>query len=200
MKIIGITGGVGAGKSTVLDILKKLSICEIAMADDVAKELMQYGRELSTLAISIFGEESYNKDKILNTAHIAQLMYENENLKKQWTNAVHPAVKKEILNRIDNAKQKGNLEFFFIEAALLLEDGYDLICDEIWYIYAPEDIRIKRIMDSRGYSLSKSQSIISSQKKHEEFISKCDFTIDNGISIENTQVQLQNKLEEIRLM
>lgn len=200
MKIIGITGGVGAGKTTVLDILKKLSICEIAMADDVAKELMQYGRELSALAISIFGEESYNKNKILNTVHIAQLMYGNENLKKQWTNAVHPAVKKEILNRIDNAKQKGNLEFFFVEAALLLEDGYELICDEIWYIYAPEDIRIKRIMDSRGYSLSKSQSIISSQKKHDEFISKCDFMIDNGVSIENTQVQLQNKLEEIRLM
>ena len=200
MKIIGITGGVGAGKTTVLDILKKLSVCETAMADDVAKELMQYGKELSVLAISLFGKESYTEDNILNTAHISKLMYGNEELKKKWTAAVHPAVKKEILSRIDVAKNKENTDLFFIEAALLLEDGYDLICDEIWYIYASEEVRIKRIMENRGYSLSKSQSIISGQLKHDEFVLKCDFVIDNGISIENTRLQLQNKLEEMRQM
>lgn len=200
MKIIGITGGVGAGKTTVLNILKELCVCEIVMADDVAKELMQFGGTLSELAIELFGSESYFNDGRLNTGHIASLMFSNKKLKDKWTGAVHPAVKKEIIERINTAKEQNNVDFFFIEAALLLEENYDKICDEIWYIYASEDVRVERLIKDRGYTLSKSQSIISSQKKHEEFVSFCDYMIDNGISIKNTRIQLENKLEEIRHM
>ena len=74
------------------------------MADDVAKELMQYGKALSKLAIDLFGQESYKEDRSLNTAHIAALMYNDDVLKNKWTGAVHPAVKKEILFQIENAK------------------------------------------------------------------------------------------------
>ena len=197
MKIIGITGGVGAGKSTVLNILQELCLCEIVMADDVAKELMQYGKPLSDVAIELFGQESYKEDHSLNTVHIATLMYKDEELKNKWTNEVHPAVKKEILSKIEIAKTSGEIECFFIEAALLLEEKYDEICDEIWYVYADEAVRIERIMTNRGYSLEKAKNIISSQKTHEEFLLGSQWVIDNGISIAKTRIQLENKLEEL---
>ena len=200
MKIIGITGGVGAGKSTVLNILKELCLCEIVMADDAAKELMQYGMPLSDVAIELFGKESYNEDFSLNTAHIATLMYQNEDLKNKWTAAVHPAVKKEIISRIENAKKNNSIKYFFIEAALLLEEKYDMICDEIWYVFADEDIRIERIMTTRGYSKQKSQSIIKNQKSHEEFLSGSHWMLDNGVSVDKTRIQLENKLEELEKM
>ena len=200
MKIIGITGGVGAGKSTVLNILKELCSCEIVMADDAAKELMQYGKPLSEVAIELFGIESYRDDFSLNTAHISTLMYQNEELKNKWTSAVHPAVKKEIISRIENAKKNKSIKYFFLEAALLLEEKYDLICDEIWYIYADEDVRIERIMTNRGYSKEKSQSIIKNQKSHEEFKSGSHWIVDNGLSVDETRIQLENKLEELEKM
>ena len=197
MKIIGITGGVGAGKSTVLNILEELCSCKVVMADDVAKELMQYGKALSKLAIDLFGQESYKEDRSLNTAHIAALMYNDDVLKNKWTGAVHPAVKKEILFQIENAKALEEVDYFFLEAALLLEEKYDEICDEIWYVYADEAVRIERIMTNRGYSLEKAKNIISSQKTHEEFLLGSQWVIDNGISIAKTRIQLENKLEEL---
>ncbi len=197
MKIIGITGGVGAGKTTVLNILREICNCQIVMADDVAKELMQHGKVLSKHAIRIFGVNSYNDDLTLNTNHIACLMYENDALKTEWTGLVHPAVKKEIISRISIAQNEGVTDYFFIEAALLLEEHYDEICDEIWYIYASEEERIKRVMDNRGYSSEKALAIISNQMKHDEFVGRCNFVIDNGINIRHTRMQLENRLEEM---
>ena len=83
MKLIGITGGVGAGKSTVLNILKDISNCVIVMADDVAKDMMQWGGELSADVLRIFGEDAYLPDGRLNTAHIAALMYSRPEFKKR---------------------------------------------------------------------------------------------------------------------
>ena len=167
------------------------------MADDVAKELMQHGRELSEHAMRIFGVNSYNEDLTLNTNHIAGLMYGNDALKTEWTGLVHPAVKKEILSLIKISESEGVIDYFFIEAALLLEEHYDQICDEIWYIYAGEEERVKRVMDNRGYSEEKALAIISNQMKHEEFVNHCDFVIDNRIDICNTRKQLENRLEEM---
>lgn len=196
MKIIGITGGVGAGKSTVLNILKEICKCKIVMADDVAKNLMVKGGVLSHDAIRLFGKDAYLENGLLNTVHIASLMYGDDRLKDEWTALVHPAVKKAIFAEIDSAKDTDEFDFFFLEAALLLEDNYDLICDEVWYVDVSEEERIRRLAIGRGYSEEKSRSIMSKQLSKEEFLKRTDFVIDNGISEENTRIQLENKVEE----
>ena len=198
MKIIGITGGVGAGKSTVLNILKDICNCRIIMADDEAKTLMNREEELGKAAVRLFGKDAFYPDGRLNTVYISGLMYNNPELKLQWTGLVHPAVNKKIIKMVEQAKSDDKLDYLFIEAALLLENNYDRICDEIWYIFADRETRIKRLADNRGYTKEKSESIIANQMSHEEYASKCDFIIDNGISIENTKKQLENKLEEYR--
>lgn len=196
MKIIGITGGVGAGKTTVLNILKEICKCKIVMADDVAKGLMVKGGTLSEDAVRLFGKEAYLDNGMLNTVHIASLMYGDDGLKEEWTALVHPAVKKAVIAEIDSAKDSGEFDFFFLEAALLLEDNYDLICDEVWYVDVSEEERIRRLAFGRGYSEEKSRSIMSKQLTKEEFLRRTDFVIDNGISEENTRTQLENKVEE----
>lgn len=200
MKVIGVTGGVGAGKSTVLHMLKELCRCEIIMADDVAKELMNYGQSLCDTAIRLFGTKAYDENNELDRAYIASKIYADEALRTQWTDAVHPAVNRHIHDKISEAGISGKYDFVFIEAALLIENGYDSICDELWYVYASEDVRRDRLKKSRGYSDARITGIFDSQMKEEEFRKHCDFIIDTGISMENTYNTVKNKLEEYHIV
>ena len=200
MKVIGVTGGVGAGKSTVLHMLKELCRCEIIMADDVAKELMNYGQSLCDTALRLFGTKAYDENKELDRAYIASKIYADETLKTQWTDVVHPAVNRHIHDKISEAGISGKYDFVFIEAALLIENGYDSICDELWYVYASEDVRRDRLKKSRGYSDARITGIFDSQMKEDEFRKYCDFIIDTGISMENTYNTVKNKLEEYHIV
>lgn len=196
MKVIGITGGVGAGKSTVLKMLKELCRCEIIMADDVAKSIMVKGGPISDTAIELFGKEAYLSDGSLNRPYIAALIYGNEALRKKWDDAVHPAVNGMILSMIEKCREEKKEDFVFVEAALLIENHYDKICDEIWYIYASEDVRKKRLKAQRGYTDEKSDGIIRRQMSDDEFRSHCSFVISTECTETETRAILQNKLEE----
>ena len=99
---------------------------------------------------------------------------------------IHPAVKKYLADRLAEAKNKGDVELFFVEAALLIESGYEHIVDEMWYIYAREDVRRRRLSESRNYTPEKIEKIIASQLSEEEFRQHCDFVIDNSDSLEDS--------------
>lgn len=195
MKVIGITGGVGAGKSTVIMMLRELCVCRIIMADDVAKEIMAKGGALTGQAERLFGAEAYLADGSLNKTHIAYMIYADSKLLERWNSIVHPAVNAEIYRRIDEARQSRQYEFTFIEAALLIENGYDRICDELWYVYADAEVRKERLLKQRGYDYAKTESIIKSQLSDEEFRRKCSFVIDTGTELEQVKQILQNRLE-----
>ena len=161
---------------------------------------MQFGGDLSGDAIRIFGQEAYFPDEKLNTSDIAALMYSKPELKEEWTGIVHPKVRHAVLNMIDDARSKAEYDFFFLEAALLLEEGYDAVCDEVWYIYVDENERIRRLVANRGYSESKCRSIMANQLTHEFFLQKTHFLIDNSVDVKYTRKQLENKLEEYRII
>lgn len=196
MRVIGITGGVGAGKSTVLSMLRELCSCEVIMSDDVAKEIMAKGGPLTDEAIRLFGNEAYLSDGSLNKPLIASMIYGDGALLKEWNAAVHPAVNREIFDRIERARESRAYEFLFVESALLIENRYDAVCDEFWYVYAPEAVRKERLRLARGYDDSKTESIMQSQLDDAEFRKHCAFVVDTGDSIENTRRILQNKLAE----
>ena len=197
MKIIGITGGVGAGKSCVLAALKKMCNCDIVMADDVARQIMEKGGILTAKAYELFGKNAYNEDGTLNKELLSGVIYNNPSVKKQWELAVHPATNAKIKELILEADAKGR-DYIFIEAALLIENNYDKICDEIWYVYADETTRRERLLTERGYSEEKIKTIFKDQLKDDEFRKHCSFVINTGGSFEDTAGQLQNKLEEYK--
>ena len=195
MKIIGITGGVGAGKSTVLNFLKEMCDCEIVMADDVAKDLMKKGGVLTETAYSLFGDNVYLDNGNINAALVAGIIFSDAAIRKKWENAVHPAVREDILNRISDADRDGK-KYFFLEAALLIENNYQEICSEIWYVYADEDLRRIRLRETRNYTDDKIAGVFKAQMKDVEYREYASFVIDTGINLENTRKQLENKLEE----
>lgn len=194
MYVIGITGGVGAGKSQVLSILKEESNCEIVKADDVANQLKLKGQPSYDKIVDLLGEDVLGSDGEIDKQIMAMKIFDDNNLLKQIEMILHPAVKHYILNLIDEKKREGKIDYLFIEAALLIEDGYKQICDEIWYVYASAHTRTLRLMESRGYTLQKVESIMDKQLSDENFRKNCECVIDNDGDIENTRESIKNIL------
>ena len=109
---------------------------------------------------------------------------------------IHPAVKQAILQIIRDEKEAARRDYLFIEAALLIEDGYAEIVDELWYIHTEEEVRRQRLKASRGYTDEKIDSILREQLSEEEFYGHCHYVIENSGSLERVYEQLDKKLGE----
>ncbi len=196
MKTIGITGGVGAGKSEVLKMIRDMASCIIVTADDLARSLEVKGEVCYEPLVKLLGEHVLADDGQIDPKKMAQVIFAegSEELLKQVNLIVHPAVKERITAMIADAKDQGSVDYFFIEAALLIEDGYDKIVDELWYVRADEDTRRKRLKDSRGYSDEKIDDIIKSQSSDDVFRRYCRVVIDNSRGLDDTKKQLEKLL------
>lgn len=194
MKVIGITGGVGCGKSTVLELIGKNFNAYIVKADDVGRHVLDKGTKGYEQFVTLFGEEYLDERKNVDRDRLAQTVFHNPNKLTVLNSIVHPLVKKEIVEEMAKVRCEGRYDFFFVEAALLLEDHYDLFCDEVWYIYAGADSRKERLRNSRGYSDEKTDSIMKNQLSEETFRKRCDYVLDNSGSIEETFERLKKKL------
>lgn len=197
MRVLGITGGVGAGKSTVLEYLEKRWGARVIQADAVGKMLQMPGQVCYGQILELFGQGILQKDKSLDRAALAALVFADEKRLEQINRIVHPAVKQYIRNEIQKERERGQVPFVVVEAALLLEDHYEEICDEIWYVHADRGARISRLMKARGYSLEKTEKIMENQLTEEEYRKSCDFVIDNSRDfVENTYGQIDKGLIE----
>lgn len=197
MKVLGITGGVGAGKSTVLGYLADHYGARVIEADRGAHLLQQPGGDCYDAIVNCFGREILFPDGRINREILGKIVYADQKQLKVLNRIVHPAVKTYIIEIIAQERKKGAVPFVTIEAALLLEDGYDQICDEIWYIYADEATRTKRLQSSRGYSPEKIRSVMANQRDEEGYRSGCKLVIDNSSDfVENTYEQIDKGLRE----
>ena len=156
MKIIGITGGVGTGKSKVLAYMEEQFKAVVCQADHVAWELQRPGEICYKQIINEFGEHILNQDKTINRPLLGSIVFSDALALQKLNQIMHPAVKMYILQKIEEEKTK-HTTCFVIEAALLLETHYDEICDEIWYIYfiKPANDQLSSIAtEAEIYSLS----------------------------------------------
>jgi dephospho-CoA kinase len=190
-KILGITGGVGCGKSTVLDFLEQEYQAQVIQADLVARQLMEPGQAVFQKVVEQFGEDILTDGQI-NRPLLGQIVFQNEEKRILLNSLTHPAVKEEILRQIQESKA----HLVVIEAALLLEDHYDAICDEIWYIYASEPVRMERLMASRGYTKERCLDMFRSQLSENRFRSQCQRVIDNNGDMEKTRKQIRDALTD----
>lgn len=196
MKVIGITGGVGAGKSQILSYLKEHYNCRIIMADLVAHKVKEPNGECYQPLISLLGQDILEKDGTIDKKKMAERIFADASLLEQVNRMIHPAVKNYILKQIRMERELKQLDFLFLEAALLIEEHYDEITDEMWYIYTQEEIRKKRLKETRNYSDEKTEAIMQKQLSEKEFRAHCDFVIDNSYSLEESYGQIRKKLEE----
>ena len=192
MKTIGITGGVGAGKSTVLNYIEEHYNAYIIIADKLAYELESPGGICYDNIVGLLGEDVLDESGYIDKRSMASRIFSEPDLLKKVNDIIHPAVKQSILKTIDRESQFGRYEYLIVEAALLIEEGYGAILDELWYIRVDLDIRRIRLKESRGYSDEKIDSIIASQLSDEEYIKNCKHVIDNSGEPEETYRQIDS--------
>lgn len=196
MKAIGITGGVGAGKTRILEYIDKKYDCHVIVADKVAHLLEMPGEKCYEELVSLLGKEILNNDGSIDKLKFAGLIFADGSLLEKVNAIIHPAVKEYILKEIQDKRAENRIDFIFVEAALLIEDGYDKILDELWYIHSDTGIRRERLRSSREYSDEKIESIIQKQLSEEEFLRHCSVIIDNSGDFEAACEQIDKKLEE----
>ena len=138
-KIIGLTGGIGSGKSTVANYIASKGI-PVYIADDEAKRLMELDEAKQKIQ-SLFSESIFNKDKTLNRKRIAELVFNNPSKLQELNAVVHPLVHQHFKNWV---KEHENFPFVIKEVAILFETGGNKQCDKVILITAPEDLRIER--------------------------------------------------------
>ncbi len=195
MRLIGITGGVGAGKSTILEYIKAHYRCWVYLADQVAHAVKEPGQPCYEALVELLGREVLEENGQIHKGRMAERIFRDENLLEQVNALVHPAVRAYLLEKIREAREEGWAELFFIEAALLIECGYRDIVDEMWYVHAGEDLRSGRLRESRGYSPEKIGQIMGSQLTEEGFRAGSDFVIDNSGTPEESYRQIRRRLE-----
>lgn len=186
MKIIGITGGIGTGKSTVLNFLKQEYNVYIVEADRLAHELMLPGEAAYRQITDIFGTAILSTDGTIDRNRLGTIVFGDAEALRKLNAVIHPAVKQYILQDIEARKKEGNVKYYVIEAALLIEDGYKTICDELWYIYTEREERIRRLIAGRGGSREKWEHVIGNQSSDDYYRTNCDYVIDNGRGFEYT--------------
>ncbi|WP_242829318.1 dephospho-CoA kinase [Butyrivibrio sp. WCD3002] len=196
MKVIGVTGGVGAGKSTVLDYIEKNCNCRIILSDKVANDIKLKGQPCYEPIVSLLSTEVLDVNGEIDKAKMASMIFSDEGLLSKVNDILHPAVNRFIFDQIEEERKKNTLDYLFIEAALLIENGYDKIVDEMWYVYADEEVRRQRLKASRGYSDKKIDDILKGQLSDEEFRQHADFVIDNSGDVEGMHRCIDLKLGE----
>ncbi len=195
MHFIGITGGVGAGKSAILSYLSQKEQVRVMLADEIAHLLMEPGTDCYKAIRNQFQEEEiYLPDGHFNKEQLARVIFSDDAKRDAMNAIVHPAVKQYVINQWKLEKEKGKLTFLFLEAALLIEEHYDTICDELWYIYTDEDHRRVRLKESRGYSDEKIDQIFASQLTEEAYRAACKEVIDNNDTKEKAFEQIEQAL------
>lgn len=195
MKFIGITGGVGAGKSEILSYMGKKTGVRVMLADEIAHELMEAGTDCYKCLRQTFNDEDiWNSDGSFNREKLAKVIFSNKLKRDIMNSIVHPAVKEYVIRQQEYEKERGELFLLVLEAALLIEEHYDKICDELWYIYTSEENRRDRLKASRGYSDEKIDNIFKSQLSEEEYRKYCAVVIDNNGSVEAAFEQIDKAL------
>ncbi|HIY02437.1 MAG TPA: dephospho-CoA kinase [Candidatus Blautia faecipullorum] len=190
MKVIGLTGGVGAGKSTVLSYLKNVCSAWIIEADQVGHLVMEPGERCYDGMIALFGKQIIKRDKTIDRGMVSDVVFGNEKMRRKLNSLLHPAIKEYILEKLEKERGAGR-ELAVVEAALLLEDHYDVFCDKVWYVCTDREIRIRRLMESRGYTKEKAENIMNRQAADEFFRRHADYIIENNGDLEKTYRQIE---------
>ncbi len=142
--------------------------------------------------MELLGQEILNADGTIHKGKMAELIFGDKRLLDGVNKVIHPAVKKYILSQIADEKEKGEADYFFIEAALLIEEHYDQIVDEMWYVHSDAALREERLATGRQYSAQKTADIMKGQLSEEEFRKHCKIVISNNGSLEDTYEQINH--------
>lgn len=194
-KIIGITGGIGSGKSTVSKFIEELGF-PVYDSDFWAKELVNLDENLKSRIIELLGEESYDENGKYNRKFVAEKVFDHQELLLKLNQIIHPAVKIHFENWV-NAQ---TAEFVFKETALLFELKLNESCYQSILVTADENIRIKRVMDRDGRTYREVKEIIDKQMPETDKVKLADFVIQNNTDLESLKEFTHQVIDDLQRM
>jgi dephospho-CoA kinase len=175
---VGLTGGIGSGKSIVSSLFAKHGI-PVMSADEIAKELMQTDSALRSQLKLLLGSSTYRPDGSLDRAYVASKIFSDKSLQKKVNNLVHPKVEAEVDSRFAAMEHSGKA-IGIVEAALIYEAGYDKHLDVVIVVDAPEPDRIRRVVARDRTSAEEVRKRMAAQSPSEQKARKADYVIRNS--------------------
>ena len=191
MMVLGLTGGVGAGKSRILELFSHDYGAQVIQADLVARKLEDPGQPGLTGLVSLFGTGILQKDGTLDRKGFADRIFGNPEALKRVNALIHPLTWNEIKRQIRESSE----ELIVVEAALFDERSRE-VCQYLLYVDTQDEIRIQRLMENRGYSREKCLDIMKNQADRNDFLKLADFVIDNSGSLEESRLQIRRILKK----
>lgn len=200
MRVIGLTGGVGSGKSFVAQMMEEECLAqgsraELLLADEIGHLVMEPGRECHMQITDRYGREILGRDGRIDRGMLAEKIFGDEQERQALNAIVHPAVIRYMEEYIGCRREQEGI--IVLESAILFEASCDRLCDIVWYVRVPEQIRRARLRESRGYSEEKISAIMQRQLSEEEFIRRSDDVIDNSTSPEQLRDTVRQMISGI---
>ena len=189
--VIGVTGGVGAGKSRILSILKEEYGAFVLVTDEVAHELMEPGQPGHEAVAAAFGSDILSRDGRIDKKKLGGIIFNDEKALQTMNSLIHPMV----WETVDRKISASQADLIVVESAIMSPEQKEKY-DEMWYVYTSEANRLQRLMKNRGYSPEHSKSIMANQSSETEFRNICDRVIDNNGSLDEVRAQIKAILKD----
>lgn len=189
MLIVGLTGGVGSGKSTVLRLFKKQG-SRVLDVDNIVRKIVKSGTEVYNEIKKVFGNKCSNKDGVLDRRKLGNIVFSNDQARKRLNRITHPVIIERLRQIISISKHKKGI--FVIEVPLLFEVHIENMFDRIVLCYLPLREQISRLREERDISRQKAVMMIRSQEPLFSKKKKSDFVIDTRYSLKNVSKQVEN--------
>ena len=196
MKIVGLTGGISSGKSTVSSYLKQLKI-PVIDADEVARKVVEPNSQGAREIRKAFGSDVFEEDGSLNRQKLGALIFSNAENRQKLDDLLQPLIKIMILDEIEEYRQKGE-NMIVLDLPLLFEKQYEELCEEIIVVYIPRELQLERLMRRNQYTKQEALSRIDSQLSIEEKRKRATVLLDNQGTIQQLYHQVEQWLVETK--
>jgi dephospho-CoA kinase len=183
MFVIGLTGGIGSGKSTVSDMLRAKGAAVI-YADQVGHEVYQSGTAVWDEIVAAFGRQVLAADGQIDRRKLGSIVFADPEARRQLNAITHPPMRRLMAERLDELRRQG-VRVAVLEAALLIEAGWVDLTDEVWLVLAPPAVAAQRLVERSGLSREDADARIASQLSNEERLEHADVVIDTDCSLED---------------
>ncbi|KRK46429.1 dephospho-CoA kinase [Dellaglioa algida] len=190
--ILGLTGGIATGKSTVSHIFKNSNV-PVIDADIIARQVVEPKSETLKMIINEFGEKYLMENGALNRKKLGKLVFNDGAALEKLNGVIHPAIRKEILTQIQFQKKLGS-PVIVLDMPLLFEQNYQIICDAVMVVFVPETTQLKRLINRDGLTSDEAQLRIKAQWPIQKKKDLADFVIDNSTTVAVTRGQVLNWL------
>jgi dephospho-CoA kinase len=195
--ILGVTGGIASGKSTVVKLLEKKG-CPVIDFDVIAREIVEPGKPAWKDILSYFGERVLREDRTLDREGLSDIIFRDMEKRKKLEGFTHPRINEEFVKRVNEIAAEDSNAIIQVDIPLLIEIGLQHFFHKILVVYAPPEVQIERLVRRDGISREKAADILQAQMPIDEKVGYADFVIRNEGSMEETKRQVDDFWEKIK--